>query len=61
MVAGLAASFAFLFPANAAPNAVAYGAGYFRTMDMFKAGIIVMIFSVLILGALAGFIMTGIY
>ncbi len=61
VVAGLSASFAFLFPANAAPNAVAYGSGYFKSTDMAKAGVFVIITCIIVLGALAGFIIPGIY
>ena len=61
VVAGISASFAYLFPANAAPNAVAYGAGYFKSTDMAKAGILVMFSSIIVLGLLAGLIMYAIY
>ncbi|MFW6140982.1 MAG: SLC13 family permease [Candidatus Saliniplasma sp.] len=40
LVAGVAACFAFLLPANTPPNAIAYSSGYFETMEMTKAGII---------------------
>lgn len=56
LAAGFSSSFAFLIPANAAPNAVAYGSGYFQTMDMAKAGVIMMVFSVVVLGLLGGFL-----
>ena len=42
LAAGLSSSFAFLLPANSAPNALAYGAGYFRPVEMFKAGALLM-------------------
>jgi sodium-dependent dicarboxylate transporter 2/3/5 len=56
MVAGLSASFAFLLPANAAPNALAYGAGYFKSMEMFRAGIALMLLSILAIGLVANLI-----
>lgn len=61
VAAGLSSSFAFLMPANAAPNAVAYGSGYFKTMDMFKAGFILIIFSIIIQGILSGFVLPLIF
>ncbi|ABR46921.1 anion transporter [Alkaliphilus metalliredigens QYMF] len=61
VAAGLASSFAFLLPANAAPNAVAYGSGYFKTLDMFKAGAIMIIFSIVIQGVLSGFVLPFIF
>jgi len=48
-MAGLASSFAFILPANAAPNAVAYGSGYFRTQDMAKVGVLTVLLAVLVL------------
>jgi solute carrier family 13 (sodium-dependent dicarboxylate transporter), member 2/3/5 len=53
MMAGLASSFAFILPANAAPNAVAYGAGYFRTQDMAKVGVMAVLLSVVVLNFVA--------
>jgi len=46
MVVALSASFAFLLPANSAPNALAYGRGYFRSVEMFRAGAILIFVSV---------------
>lgn len=57
ITAGLSSSFAFLLPASSAPNAVAYGSGYFKSSDMFKAGIIVMIIGVIVVGFFGGFIL----
>lgn len=57
LTAGLSSSFAFLLPANAAPNAVAYGSGYFKTTDMAKAGVIMMVFGVIVQGFLGAFIL----
>ena len=57
VAAGLSSSFAYLLPANAAPNAIAYGAGYFKTSDMLKVGAIFMVVAILVEGLLAGFIM----
>ncbi|SES89230.1 solute carrier family 13 (sodium-dependent dicarboxylate transporter), member 2/3/5 [Natronincola peptidivorans] len=61
VAAGLSSSFAFLLPANAAPNAVAYGSGYFKTIDMFKAGVVMIIASIVIQGILAGFLLPLIF
>ena len=56
MVAGLSASFAFLLPANAAPNAIAYGTGYFRSLEMFRAGIVLMMLAVVLISLVANLI-----
>lgn len=56
MMAGLASSFAFILPANAAPNAVAYGSGYFSTQDMAKVGVLTVILSVIVLNIVAFFL-----
>ena len=56
MTAGLSSSFAYLLPANAAPNAVSYGAGYFRTSDMAKAGVGMIFLSVLVMGFAGAFV-----
>lgn len=61
VVGGLSSSFAFLLPANAAPNAVAYGAGYFKTSDMFKAGIILIICSIIVIGIMSGFVIPALF
>jgi sodium-dependent dicarboxylate transporter 2/3/5 len=61
IVAGLSSSFAFLLPANAAPNAVAYGAGYFKTSDMFKAGIILVVCSIVVMGVMSGFVIPALF
>ncbi|QUH19325.1 SLC13 family permease [Alkaliphilus sp. B6464] len=57
IIAGLSSSFAFLLPANSAPNAVAYGSGYFKSSDMFKVGIIIVLLSVVVVGLYGGFIL----
>jgi sodium-dependent dicarboxylate transporter 2/3/5 len=56
MVAGLSASFAFLLPANAAPNALAYGSGYFKSVEMLRAGIVLMGLCVIIVSLVANLI-----
>ncbi len=56
MVAGLSASFAFLLPANAAPNALAYGSGYFKSMEMFRSGIILMLLSIMAVSLVANLV-----
>ena len=61
VVAGLSSSFAFMLPANSAPNAVAYGAGYFKTFDMFRVGVLLLIIGIITQGILAGFILPAIY
>lgn len=56
MVAGLSSSFAFLLPANAAPNALAYSSGYFRSGEMLRAGIVLMGTCVLIISLVANLV-----
>ncbi len=53
VVAGLASCLAFLLPANTPPNAIAYNAGYFKTYEMTKAGLLVTLVSVLVLATIA--------
>jgi len=48
IAAGLGSCLAFLLPANAAPNAIAYSYGYFKTHEMIKAGIPHLIFAAII-------------
>lgn len=55
VVACLSCSFAYLLPANTAPNAIAYDAGYFKISDMFTAGIMQVILSILVLMIIAQF------
>ncbi len=50
-VAGVAACFAFLLPANTPPNAIAYSSDYFKTIDMTKAGVLL---TVVCVSALVG-------
>ncbi len=61
VTAGLSSSFAYLLPANAAPNAVSYGSGYFRTSDMVKAGVAMMIIGVLVMGFVGAYILPVIF
>jgi sodium-dependent dicarboxylate transporter 2/3/5 len=53
MVAALSASFAFLLPANSAPNALAYGTGYFRSLEMLRAGIMLIAVSIVVVVLIA--------
>jgi sodium-dependent dicarboxylate transporter 2/3/5 len=48
LAAGLSASFAFLLPANSAPNALAYGTGMFKARDMLRAGAVLMLAGVVV-------------
>ena len=45
----LAASMAFMFPIATPPNAVVFGTGRLKLMDMFKAGIIINIVSIFVI------------
>jgi len=56
MVAGLSASFAFLLPANAAPNALAYGTGYFKSTEMLRAGLVLMLLGVVVVSLVSNLI-----
>ncbi len=53
MVAGAAACFAFLLPANTPPNAIAYKNGFFKTHEMTKVGLLLTVLCVGILIATA--------
>lgn len=48
VVAGIASCFAFLLPANTPPNAIAYSYGYFKSHEMAKAGVLLILASVAI-------------
>ncbi len=48
-VAGMAACFAFLLPANTPPNAIAYKTGFFKTYEMTKAGLLATVICVSVL------------
>ncbi|MEM5822727.1 MAG: DASS family sodium-coupled anion symporter [Ignisphaera sp.] len=48
VVAGVSSCFAFLLPANTPPNAIAYSHGYFRSSEMARVGLLLIILSVLI-------------
>ncbi|SFI33445.1 solute carrier family 13 (sodium-dependent dicarboxylate transporter), member 2/3/5 [Tindallia magadiensis] len=61
MTAGISSSFAYLLPANAAPNAVSYGAGYFHTLDMVKAGVLMMLVSVVVMGLVGAFLLPHLF
>ncbi|WP_276814667.1 SLC13 family permease [Desulfurococcus amylolyticus] len=43
VAAGLASCYAFLLPANTPPNAITYSYGYFKSYEMAKAGVIVIL------------------
>lgn len=45
-IKAIGGSFAFLLPANSAPNALAYESGYFRSLDMLRAGVVLMALAV---------------
>ncbi len=46
IVAGLAASSAYMLPVGTAPNALAYGSGFLSTRDMARAGLALNVFSI---------------
>ncbi len=49
IVAGVASCYAFLFPANTPPNAIAYSYGYFKNYEMAKVGVVLLLVGSLIL------------
>jgi sodium-dependent dicarboxylate transporter 2/3/5 len=49
IAACLASSFAFLLPANSAPNALAFGTGYFKTSELFVSGVFQIIISIIVI------------
>lgn len=48
VASGVASCFAFMLPANTPPNAIAYSHGYFKSKDMARVGIVLILLSVLI-------------
>lgn len=56
VTAGIASCFAFLLPANTPPNAIAYSHGYFKSSEMARVGIVLIIASVLVTLPFAVFI-----
>ncbi|MFP4566828.1 MAG: SLC13 family permease, partial [Spirochaetaceae bacterium] len=49
IVGGMASCCAFMLPANTPPNAIVYAAGYFKSYDMARAGIVFSLASSVIL------------
>jgi sodium-dependent dicarboxylate transporter 2/3/5 len=49
VAAGLAASCAFMLPVATPPNAVVFGSGYIKMMDMVKAGFWLNIISIILI------------
>jgi sodium-dependent dicarboxylate transporter 2/3/5 len=49
LIIGLGSSCAFMLPVSTPPNAIVFGTGYIRQMDMVKSGFYLSIFSVLVL------------
>ena len=47
----IAASCDFMFPMSTPPNAIAYSSGYIKAADMFKAGLVLNILSLILLMA----------
>ena len=54
--AGVASSFAYILPANTPPNAIAYSSGFFKTGDMIKSGLILLILSIIVFVGISQFI-----
>lgn len=50
IIIGLGASCAFMLPAATPPNAIVYGTGYVRQKDMIKAGIVLNLVSIAVVG-----------
>ncbi len=50
---GLASCMAFLLPANTPPNAITYAAGYFKSYEMTKSGLLLTAASVVVLSIVA--------
>lgn len=57
VAACLSSSFAFLLPANSAPNALAFGTGYIKTSDLMKSGLFQLGISVLVVSVLAVYLL----
>jgi solute carrier family 13 (sodium-dependent dicarboxylate transporter), member 2/3/5 len=55
MIGGIAVSFDFLLPVGTPPNAIAYATGKISIKEMLKAGILLTIISIIVLGLFANF------
>jgi sodium-dependent dicarboxylate transporter 2/3/5 len=55
--ATLAASCGFMMPAGTPPNAIAFGSGYLRIMDMIRTGFVMNLISILLISSLAYFLL----
>ena len=53
----LAASFAFMFPVATPPNAIIFGTGRIRMQQMIRAGLVLNVFGVFVLGLFAYYIL----
>lgn len=61
VAAAVAASCAFMLPVATPPNAVVFGSGYLRILDMVKKGIIMNLISILILSAFVYFVLPALW
>jgi sodium-dependent dicarboxylate transporter 2/3/5 len=55
--ATLAASCGFMMPAGTPPNAIAFGSGYLRIMDMIRTGFVMNVISILLISLLTYFLL----
>jgi sodium-dependent dicarboxylate transporter 2/3/5 len=59
MAATMAASCGFMMPAGTPPNAIAFGTGHLRIMDMIKTGFVLNVVSILLITLMMYFIKIG--
>ena len=55
--AALAASFAFMFPVATPPNAIIFGTGRIRMQQMIRAGLVLNVLGIFVLGLFAYYIL----
>ena len=61
VAATMAASCGFMMPAGTPPNAIAFGSGYLRILDMIRAGFIMNVISILLITVLTYFLLENLW
>lgn len=61
VAATMAASCGFMMPAGTPPNAIAFGSGYLRILDMIKTGFVMNVISILLITVLVYFLLENLW